>query len=299
MKPDSLHLILTYACTLECDHCFVWGSPRQTGTMTLADVAHILAEAQALGDVASIYFEGGEAFLYYPLLVRSVDMAVAQGFTAGIVSNAYWATSVADALEWLRPLAGKLVDLSLSSDQYHWSDRLARQVRNAEVAALELGIPVGTISIAQPAATDTISGVGQLPPGESAVMYRGRAADVLSAQAVQHPWDTFTSCPHEDLRNPGRVHVDPLGYVHLCQGIALGNLFETPLREIVAGYDPDQHPVAGPLLAEGPAGLVRRYALPHEARYADACHLCYRARELLRDRFPAVLGPDQMYGVAS
>ena len=31
----ELHLLLTYQCTFECDHCFVWGSPFQTATMTL------------------------------------------------------------------------------------------------------------------------------------------------------------------------------------------------------------------------------------------------------------------------
>jgi hypothetical protein len=55
--------------------------------------------------------------------------------------------------------------------------------------------------------------------------------------------------------------------------------------------------VIGPLLAGGPAELVRRYDLPREECYADACHLCYEARRALRDRFPEILTPDQMYGV--
>ena len=32
---SGLHLLLTYQCTFECDHCFGWGGPFQTGTMTL------------------------------------------------------------------------------------------------------------------------------------------------------------------------------------------------------------------------------------------------------------------------
>ena len=36
LKLNGLHLLLTYQCTFECDHCFVWGSPWQTGTMTIA-----------------------------------------------------------------------------------------------------------------------------------------------------------------------------------------------------------------------------------------------------------------------
>jgi hypothetical protein len=52
------------------------------------------------------------------------------------------------------------------------------------------------------------------------------------------------------------------------------------------------------LIAGGPAALVRHYRLSHEAVYADACHLCCHACELLRPQFPQFLGPDQMYGVA-
>ena len=113
------------------------------------------------------------------------------------------------------------------------------------------------------------------------------------------PWETFDSCPWEELRRPGRVHVDPFGHLHICQGISIGNLLEQPLAEIMDAYDPDEHPIVGPLLAGGPAELARRYDLAHEDGYADHCHLCYSARRALRQRFPQELTPDQMYGSAS
>ena len=47
----------------------------------------------------------------------------------------------------------------------------------------------------------------------------------------------------------------------------------------------------------GPAELVRRYDLPHDDAYVDACHLCYEARAALRERFPESLGPPQVYGL--
>ena len=111
MKLSGLHLLLTFQCTFECDHCFVWGSPWQTGTMMLEDIRHIVREAQDLGTVMSMYFEGGEPFLYYATLLAGVRLAKDAGFEVGIVSNSYWATSVDDALEWLRPFAGLIDDL--------------------------------------------------------------------------------------------------------------------------------------------------------------------------------------------
>jgi hypothetical protein len=85
--------------------------------------------------------------------------------------------------------------------------------------------------------------------------------------------------------------------MHLCQGLVIGNLNDQPLRLICETYEPDAHPIIGPLLAGGPAGLVRHYNLPHEDTYADACHLCYESRRALRERFPDQLGPDEMYGI--
>ena len=142
-----------------------------------------------------------------------------------------------------------------------------------------------------------LSSIGTLTAGKTAVMYRGRAAMKLVPRAARRPWEQFTECPYEDLREPGRVHVDPFGNLHICQGISLGNLFRSPLGEVCRRYDPDAHPITGPLLKGGPVGLVRRHQLPHEESYADACHLCCEACCALRDRFPEILMPDQMYGV--
>ena len=295
---SGLHLLLTYQCTFECDHCFVWGGPFQTGTMTLDTVDHILAEAEQLGTIEWIYFEGGEAFLYYAILQSGVLRAKARGFQVGIVTNAYWANSENDALEWLRPIAGSIDDLSVSSDGYHGSSDDYRNPDIARAAARQLGIPVDVISIAEPQAPGVSGAGGTLPPGESAVLYRGRAAEVLASRVPTTPWQQFTKCPWEDLRHPQRVHVDPFGHLHICQGISIGNLLERPLTEIVAGFRPDEHPVIGPLLDGGPAEIVRRYKLAHEDAYADHCHLCYESRRALRSRFPDVLTPDQVYGNA-
>ena len=296
MNLTGLHLLLTYKCTLECSHCFVWGSPWQEGTMTIQQIRHILQEARDLGTVKWIYFEGGEPFLYYAHMLKAVQDASSNGFQVGIVSNSYWATNVEDAIEYLKPLEGLIQDLSISSDLFHWSEEQIQLTDNARKAAEALNIPLGFISIAQPEATDHQAGVGTLPQGESAVMYRGRAAEKLSGMVEKHGWEGFNTCPYEDLREPGRLHVDPLGNLHICQGISLGNIYQRPLKEIIGSYDPDNHPITGPILEGGPAALVTRYSLPHQEAYADACHLCDEACRLLRTRFPEILLPDQMYG---
>lgn len=83
MKLIGVHLLLTYECNQECDHCFTWGSPWNTGTMTLENVRTIISQAEDLGNVREIYFEGGEPFLYYPVLVRGIEEARRSGFETG------------------------------------------------------------------------------------------------------------------------------------------------------------------------------------------------------------------------
>ncbi len=297
MRLSGLHLLLTYQCTFECDHCFVWGSPWQTGTMTGKGLRTILAQARGLGTVEWIYFEGGEPFLYYRLLLAGVREAARLGFHVGVVSNAYWATDVEDARACLEPFAGLIHDLSISGDLYHGKSEAGREVEAACRAAGRLGIPAGVISICQPETLDATSVVGQLPRGELAVMYGGRAAEKLSSRSARRPGAAFTECPHEDLRDPDRVHVDPFGNVLLCSGISMGNLFETPLPDLCKRYRPEADPVTGALLAGGPAELARRHGIGIEGTWADACHLCDETRRALRSRYPDTLGPDQMYGV--
>ena len=48
----------------------------------------------------------------------------------GIVSNGYWATEVENSIEWLKPLAGLVQDLSISSDRFHWGEGMAERVEN-------------------------------------------------------------------------------------------------------------------------------------------------------------------------
>ena len=299
MKLTSLHVLLTYQCNYECDHCFVWGSPRQKGTFSIRQLVNVFQQALEVKDIGEFYFEGGEAFLYYPLLVQAVSHATALGFATGVVTNGYWATSLGDAELWLQPLVEAGLDrIDISYDTFHSSAPEQSPARHALAAAREIGLATGAITLEPPGGSrDPETAPPGLPLNGGDIMFRGRAAARLTAGLPRRPWHTFTTCPYENLSEPGRIHLDPLGNLHICQGIAIGNLFERPLKQILAAYDPESHPIVGPLLAGGPAQLTRHFALKYEPDYVDACHLCYSTRQALRSRFPSVLAPDQMYGV--
>ncbi len=69
------------------------------------------------------------------------------------------------------------------------------------------------------------------------------------------------------------------------------------LHELFENFNPYEHPICGPIMKGGPAELARKYRVKHEESYVDECHLCYDTRLKLRDRFPEILAPNQMYGV--
>ena len=291
MELSGLHLLLTYKCTSECDHCFVWGSPQQSGTMTLEQIREILRQAQELRSCEWIYFEGGEPFLYYAALVDSVKQAARAGFKVGIVSNGYWATGGPDAVECLRPFSGLVQDLSISSDCFHGSEAVSSEARYAYEAAERLEIPCELISVEEPGAPLAHSDAPELPVCQASVKFRGRAASKLVDNVELSSWREFDECPHEELRDPERVHVDAYGNVHICQGLLVGNLFQTPLKDICRDYDAETHPVIG-----GPAELLRAFDQPGDETFADACHLCYETRRTLISHFPDVLAPPSVYG---
>jgi hypothetical protein len=189
-----------------------------------------------------------------------------------------------------------VADLSVSSDAFHSGDEEDPRPGFAVEAARQLGLDDAVITIDPPQVCTTPDEKG-LPIVGGSVRFRGRAAANLTEGLPRRDWTAFDECPDEDFLDPGRVHVDGFGNVHLCQGVLLGNVEDATLAEMLEAYDPHTHPVIGPLVKGGPAELVRVFDLPHEEGYVDACHLCYEARRKLRERYPEALGPPTVYGL--
>jgi len=295
----GIHFLLTYKCIFECDHCFVYSSPSANGTFTLEQVCKALDEAEKIGTVEWIYFEGGEPFLYYPLLIESLKAAASRGFKTGIVTNAYFATTVEDAKKWLMPLRElNVAGLSISNDAFHSGENVNSPASIAIRAAKNLGIPVNSISIDKPQikCENPTRKKGEPVIGGD-VMFRGRAADKLAVNLPAIAWNEFDSCEHEELENPERVHIDSYGNVQICQGISIGNWRQHPLSEIIKNYDALSHPIARYLINGGPAMLSVHYQTTHKKGYIDACQFCYEIRKKLIDKFPQFLAPKQVFGL--
>jgi hypothetical protein len=266
----------------------------------LSQIRKLLDEAVNIGTIEWIYFEGGEPFLFYPVMLEGIKIARNRGFRVGVVTNAYFATAADDIELWLKPLRKLGIDdLSISNDPYHYEDEKENPaIRTREVAS-RLNMPITEIHIENPTVAtgkDKEENKGKPIIGGN-TMFRGRAVEKLTADLPQRWWKEFNECPYEDLESPKRVHLDPYGNVHICQGLSMGNAWETPLTKMVKAYDAGAHPICSLLVKGGPALLAKEYKVKHDSKYVDACHFCYLIRRELMEKFPQYLTPQQVYGI--
>jgi hypothetical protein len=296
----QVHIILTYMCPLSCEHCFVCSSPNSPGTFTPSQITALLDQTDALGTVDTIYFEGGEPFLFYPVLLDGIRKARKRGYKVGIVTNGYFATSDENARFFLKPMQELgIEDLSISDDVFHYEDRDDNPAKSAFRTGSDMNMKAAVLAL-DPGGSgpDMKASIRDEKKGVIAggsIMFRGRAAAKLSQYADAKDWQQFTSCPYEDLQNPNRLHVDAHGNFQICQGISLGNFWKRPLAELVRDYSPSSHPMCGPLIKGGPAELARVLGYHPPAGVADACHLCWLARKSCREKYPGILEPAQVY----
>jgi len=139
---------------------------------------------------------------------------------------------------------------------------------------------------------------------EGKVFFKGRGAHILAplvARGRGVPAEVCDTVPwwgNGSQSTTELLALDPDGYISKECGIVIGNVEQNSIAEILDGFDASQHPILSVLVNEGPLGLAREagelgYILKTD--YADKCHLCQEAREVLRARYPQYLAPVQQY----
>jgi len=287
----GIHFLITYGCSAECDHCFIWGTPRKQSGMTAEQVDGFLEQVVSLGTVTGVCAEGGESFIRYHVILHFLKAATARGLSASALTNASWISTREAAQARVREMmAAGLTSLGVSTDEWHRKT-----------------VPVEKVDLLLEVCKEAGLEASRMETKLEGVMFRGRAAQRLAPRMPTRPAHEFTMCPHEKLDAPSRVHLDCYGRLHLCQGLCVGSGRSAAVgqesiprpSEAAAVYDPAAHPIVSILLRGGPYALAQFAAergFHLAGGYVDACHLCYRAREFLRPYFPDLLGPDEMYG---
>ena len=318
---STLKIHLTYQCSAQCAHCHLragrWPAPAIDHDLAMATIT----ELQRLNGLEQVVLLGGEPGLVSQLTHRLVAGIHRLGLKSRVETNASWATNEASARAFLEPLCAAGTEVMLSVDAFHEPYvplvRVERAIRvlDALGGRYVLEVPYLDYPAAQHALdmrTDALlaaleGSLGRSPCGPTyrgPVFFKGRAAHVLAPLVAEGRGvpaavcDTVPWWANGSQRTAQLLGLDPEGYLSKECGIALGNVRERPVGDILAGFDADAHAILGALIREGPLGLAREaaefgYALKPD--YADKCHLCQEAREALQPRYPEFLAPASHY----
>ncbi len=137
---SNVGLMLTYKCTIACQHCIVKAGPDRKEEMTLMSAYDWLEQLKAYrnGFVCGISLTGGEPFYNLPQMINIANYAHKLGFIVSVVTNAIWATSKEEALRVLN-MCSSIQMISVSADVPHQKQISFENVKNAIWAAKKLG----------------------------------------------------------------------------------------------------------------------------------------------------------------
>jgi len=314
-----LKIHLTYQCTSSCEHCRFRCTTRSVPVINSDLAIKVVNALKTQSDLQLVVLLGGEPGLF-PNLTHWLAKAIRElNINVRVESNASWATIDTAARQFLEPLYANDVSLMFSLDAFHAPfipvERVERAIRvseqlggtyNLEIAYLNLAERSHPLDIKTDALyAELTSRLGFEPQSyRGNVFFNGRSADRLAdlvAAGRGVPDEPCCAVPwwfNGNLDTLELLILDPDGYLSKGCGIAIGNVKQTSVTEILQSYDAHSHPILSTLLNLGPLGLAQEarelgYELKQD--YADRCHLCQEARQVLRVKYPEYLQPDQHY----
>ena len=317
MRIAGLGLHVTDRCNARCEHCAYHCAPEAAGVMSLDEAREYLRQV-ADHPVEVVTVSGGEPCLYFDLVEGIVQEAAGRGVPGiWLFTNAFWATTPTAASKRLARLKDVgLTRLCLSADGFHTPFVPVERVRLAIAAAreLDLEIVLDTRFLGPPETDndmnrETRRALGELGELEGVERwqgqprYIGRAAEMLASRLGERSSSGGWECPGPWAGGtwdaPVGIDVDSWGEVTLCPGLSIGNAKISPLKRILAEYDPRKHAILKELVAGGPQALARmgqRVGYEAGTGFASPCHLCYEVRKFLFQRHPSELAPAICYG---
>ncbi len=316
-----LKIHMTYQCTAECNHCRFRCSSLPTPVIDFDIAMDAVQTLEKYHDLQLVVLMGGEPSLF-PKLAHELTAAIRRlGLGVRVETNASWATTEERAHRFLEPLYTSGASVMFSLDSFHEPYVPLSSVECAVRASDRLGgaycLEMAYLSSDRADPRDVRSDqlleelerrLGRSPVCDGiykgVLLFNGRAADTLAEKAAAGrgvPTETCESAPwwhNGSLHSLELLMLDADGFLSKGCGIAIGNLTQTSTKNVLESYNAEKHLVFSVLIESGPLGLARRAEAPGyrlKDNYADKCHLCQEAREVLRSKYPQYLQPDQHY----
>ena len=291
---SSIGLSITSKCPITCKHCIVEAGPHRKEEMSITDAFKWIQQIADYneGYIKSIVFTGGEPFYNMEQLKQLLNFTVSHGLVPAVATNAYWATSIQDALETLEKLP-EIKMLIISTDIYHQQFIPLNYVKNAIITCNQLGIPYNLATcIENENDIPNINIIKKLEDlvdkkliSTSTLLPAGRALKTISNKFPKNDKHTESVCVGADSPT-----IFPDGKVIGCMAIVmdlpkghpllLGNLKEKPLDEILENAE--MNTILHILRLWGSKKLIKLLDrssltenLPKKYNKCGYCELCY------------------------
>jgi hypothetical protein len=272
-----------------------------------------------LNHLELVVLMGGEPGLFPELTHRLTAAITAMSVAVRVETNASWATDDEAARRFLEPLYAQAASVMFSLDAWHEPfvppERVARAAQISEALGGQYCLESAYLDFpsceherdkrTNALLADLERQVGKRPKVyQGTILFNGRASERLAplvASGRGIPSEVCDQVPwwyNGQLGTLELLELDPDGYLSKGCGIAIANIRQTPVSTVLATYDATQHPIFSTLLETGPLGLAREaqaFGYVLKADYADKCHLCQEARQVLLSKYPAYLVPEQHY----
>jgi MoaA/NifB/PqqE/SkfB family radical SAM enzyme len=132
----TLSVMLTFACTAQCNNCGTLSGPDNPHFLRLTDALQSIEEAAELG-FRNVVFTGGETTLRWDDLLLCIERAHQLGLPTRVVTNAHWARTAVEAEARLDELlAAGLDEINFSTGDEHARFVPVAHVANAAAAAV-------------------------------------------------------------------------------------------------------------------------------------------------------------------
>ena len=293
----------TNQCTARCRDCPIIPSIDPPMRLKSQDMIRIVDEVYGWGSLRLVVFTGGESFLLGKDLRKTIAYVHEKGVLTRIVTNAYWAKSKNKALHILSELkALGLTEINISCDDYHQEFVPLENVKYANEAAFEIGLPALLAHRRKPGGRLTVEYLseyfdvplhvyreGEKNPDNNVICSgRNIPLHTSSEQDASEPWEipnnhgNWMGACKSILRS---IVVFPNLDVQICCGIAMssipelsiGSLADSDLLSILQWGNQDL--ITNWLALEGPASILsfvrsKDPSIKLPDHYVSQCHVC-------------------------
>lgn len=291
---ENIGMMVTYKCQVVCPHCIVEAGPHRCEEIDPNEATGWIRDVATYnsGKIKGVSLTGGEPFYDMDTLRTITNLGNAAGLFMTAVTNAYWATTVPEAVNVLKSLPS-LKMLGISTDVYHQEfisfERVANAIRAAEIVQIPIQISVCTENKRDPGYQEIMRKLLQIVHKDTIdtviTFSAGRASTMVTPEYrrdIDPPISACTAAGSPIIFPDGRVIacIGPLINLTSDHHLFLGNLREDTLQNILNRAQ--MNPVLHAIRIWGPHRLLDLLGKRSGAIVLDqfvennVCDICYR-----------------------